>query len=328
MSHQQSFFKPALPFKGHIQGGLSEGKSVTLMARVMPAATSFHVNLLCGSGGNVDIALHFVARYEGHAAVVVCNTFNNSQWGQEEQNGAMPFARGAEFTLTFLVTRNSYSVVVNGAHFLEYLHRLSASRVSTISVDGGLQVHSISFQSPQGERRQNHSRSQQNRQKSNQWRKAAQVYPPVFGAMGISPAPPAYSPQPSYAVPYKSIMPGGLHPGKTLTVQGLVNHKANMWSLNLRFNSGIALHFNARFSENAVVLNSLLQEQWGQEERSGVMPFHRGHPFTVTISCDAQCYKVFVNSIHTCNYNHRYSVLQDVDILEVSGDLSLTSVMV
>ena len=50
--------------------------------------------------------------------------------------------------------------------------------------------------------------------------------------------------------------------------------------------------------------------------------------FQVTISCDAQCYKVFVNSIHTCNYNHRYSVLQDVDILEVSGDLSLTSVMV
>lgn len=39
-------------------------------------------------------------------------------------------------------------VVVNGAHFLEYLHRLPVSRVRAISVDGGVEIMSISFQNP------------------------------------------------------------------------------------------------------------------------------------------------------------------------------------
>lgn len=47
------------------------------------------------------------------------------------------------------LTCNTLSqVVVNGAHFLEYLHRLPVSRVCAISVDGGVEIMSISFQNP------------------------------------------------------------------------------------------------------------------------------------------------------------------------------------
>lgn len=123
-------------------------------------------------------------------------------------------------------------------------------------------------------------------------------------------------------------MAGGLYPGRNITIQGVVNHNADKFCINLRFNSGVAFHFNPRFNENVVVRNSLLKEQWGQEERTGGMPFYRGQPFTVIIMCDTQCYKVMVNGALMFSYNHRHFLFQQIDILEVEGDMSLSAVLV
>ncbi|XP_041741899.1 galectin-9 isoform X5 [Coregonus clupeaformis] len=321
MAFQQPFFNPRVPFTGCIQGALHEGKTITVTGRVLPGAQRFHVNLQCGSRGNPDIALHFNPRYDGFLDVVICNTMQHSKWGSEEREYPAPMTRGANFTLMFLVNRDSYSMIVNGAHFMEYLHRLSFSRVDTISVDGGVEVQSIAFSNP-----------------------AVTSPPPqpgylgqthcAFSAAGFIQAPPPYTaqppytPQPSFVVPYKNIMAGGLYPGRNITIQGVVNHNADKFCVNLRFNSGVALHFNPRFNENVVVRNSLLKEQWGPEERTGGMPFYRGQPFTVTIMCDTQCYRVLVNGAQMFSYNHRHFLFQQIDILEVEGDVSLSTVLV
>ncbi|XP_024287123.1 galectin-9 isoform X2 [Oncorhynchus tshawytscha] len=321
MSFQQPFFNPRVPFTGCIQGALHEGKTITVTGRVLPGAQRFHVNLQCGSRGNPDIALHFNPRYDSFLDVVICNTMQHSKWGSEEREYFATMTRGANFTLMFLVNKDSYSIIVNGAPFMEYLHRLSFSRVDTISVDGGVEVQSIAFSNP-----------------------AVTSPPPqpgypghphsAFSAAGFLQAPPPYTaqppytPKPSFVVPYKNIMAGGLYPGRNITIQGVVNHNADKFCINLRFNSGVAFHFNPRFNENVVVRNSLLKEQWGPEERTGGMPFYRGQPFTVIIMCDTQCYRVMVNGALMFSYNHRHFLFQQIDILEVEGDVSLSAVLV
>ncbi|XP_066506840.1 galectin-9-like isoform X2 [Hoplias malabaricus] len=328
MASQQPYFQPRLPFTGCIQGGLYEGKTITLSGRVLPGAERFHVNFQCGTMGSADIALHFNPRYSWKSGFVVLNTLQHSSWGTEERSSNTPIPRGSSFILTFLVNRDSYSVIVNGVHFMEYLHRLPVSRVNSISVDGGVEIESIAFQNPatpcvqqlgfvqQGKRGKSRAGGR------NSWTQQKQYH------AGLSQAPPPYSPPPTYPMPYKTIMQGGLYSGRTIIVQGFVNHDADRFCINLRYNSGVAFHFNPRFNENVVVRNSLLQDSWGPEERTGGMPFYRGQPFMVSIICDTQCFRIMISGAQMFTYNHRYFLLQQIDILEVEGNVSLSCVSV
>ncbi|KAK1800764.1 hypothetical protein P4O66_005954, partial [Electrophorus voltai] len=284
MAQQRPYLNPRLPFTGRIQGGLFEGKAVTITGRVLPGADRFHVNLQYDAKGSSEIALHFNPRYSGNSGCVVCNSFHNSSWGSEERSSKSPVPRGATFNLTFLVNRDSYSVIVNGAHFLEYLHRLAVSCVNAISVGGGVEIESIAFQNPATHCVPDASFPHQRNRSKNQtphfasW--ALQQQPCWAAPQTTSPPPPYYPPQ-AYVLPYKTFIQGGLHPGKVIMVQGTVNHNADRFCINLRFATGLALHLNPRLNEGVVVRNSLLHDRWGPEERSGGMPFYRNQPFTV-----------------------------------------------
>ncbi|XP_042560434.1 galectin-9-like isoform X2 [Clupea harengus] len=323
--HQQSYYTPKIPFTGTIKGGLREGKTITVTGRVLPGAERFNVDFQCGS----DVALHFNPRYGGFGgSYVVCNTRQGSSWGREERTQPSPLPLGANFTLVFMTNHDSYSIVVNGAHFMEYKHRISASSVGNIFVNGGVEIQSIAFQNPASSHPNPVSASYRGRNKSrsNKAACAAAFAPPSFASFTM--APPPYSPSPSYIVPYKTVIQGGLYPGKTITIQGIPIQPANGFIINLRSNSGIAIHFNPRFKENTVVRNSHMDNKWGSEERSGGMPFHCGQPFTVAFVCDTQCFRIIVNSIQMFTYNHRHLSHQQTDIVEVTGDVSLSSVQV
>ncbi|KPP68874.1 Galectin-9-like [Scleropages formosus] len=292
---QQPYFNPKTPFKGCIQGGLQEGKTITVKGRVLPGAARFHVNLQCGSKQQADVALHFNPRFDRLPGYVVLNTYHQGSWGTEERKYEAPAPRGSSFILNIMVNRDSYSIVVNGMHFQEYKHRLPVSSVDTIYVEGGVELHSIEFQNP---------------------------------TVSLSWPPPAYTPGPAYVVPYKCVLPGGMYHGRSITVQGVVSLGADRFAINLRFNHGIAFHFNPRFKEGTVVCNTQLKEKWGPEERSSGPPFGIGQPFTVIITCDISSYRVSVNGIQMFTYQHRYTALSEIDILEVTGDVSLTNVVV
>ncbi|XP_051963360.1 galectin-9-like [Xyrauchen texanus] len=304
---QQPIYSPRIPFTCLIQGGLQNGKSITVSGRVLPRANRFHVNLQCGSHPKADIALHFNPRFEGGSGYVVHNTNQNDCWGSEERKYETPFPSGQQFTLQILVTMDSYKISTNGRHFMDFIHRIPFTRVDTIFVDGMVELNSISFQEP------------------------APYLPPQPGFPGYIQVQPVFQPQ--YAappgcgtIPYKSIINGGMYPGKNIVIHGVINPNANRVTFNLRHRTGIALHYNVRFDENVVVRNTNQMEKWGTEERFGGMPFQKGQPFQVTISCNPHHYNVFVNGQQAHTFNHRYKKLNEIDIFEVCGDLRLTLV--
>ncbi|XDV16768.1 hypothetical protein PO909_016323 [Leuciscus waleckii] len=127
-------------------------------------------------------------------------------------------------------------------------------------------------------------------------------------------------------VPYKSIINGGLQSGKVIIIQGIIDHDVKRLEINLRHKTGIAFFYSVHFDENLVVHNTYEEGIWGDEERSEGMPFKRGQPFHVTIYCSHDHYVVFVNGNKAHTYKHRYTKLENVDVLEICGKLRLTFV--
>ncbi|KAK9962300.1 hypothetical protein ABG768_007671 [Culter alburnus] len=132
-SQKQVFYKKT-PFTVSLPEGLQEGKSVIVVGKISQKTDRVQVNLQCGSESGDDIALHFNPRYDDGPAYVVLNTFQNGNWGPERR-GDFFLLKGEPFMLQILVTDQTYKVLVNGKHFMDYKHRIPITRVNTISVN-------------------------------------------------------------------------------------------------------------------------------------------------------------------------------------------------
>uniref|UniRef100_A0A9J8C925 Galectin n=1 Tax=Cyprinus carpio carpio TaxID=630221 RepID=A0A9J8C925_CYPCA len=124
-------------------------------------------------------------------------------------------------------------------------------------------------------------------------------------------------------VPYKTIIHGGLQIGKCIIIQGVIKPQAKRVVFSLRHRTGIAFDYSLCFDENVVVCSSYEDGKWGNKEQSGLKVFNRGKTFQVIICCSPDNYEVFVNGNQTHTYSHRYTNLEEIDVLEVSGDVQL-----
>ncbi|RXN17247.1 galectin-9-like isoform X1 [Labeo rohita] len=134
------------------------------------------------------------------------------------------------------------------------------------------------------------------------------------------------APPGSFKVPYKSVIHGGLHAGKVIIVQGFIPSQPYRIVISLRHKHGIAFDYSPRFDQNVVVRNTYEDGIWGTEERSEPMPFKKGEPMLVTIFCGQHEYEVFVNGEKAHTYNHRFTKLEEIDVLDIRGDVQLTFV--
>uniref|UniRef100_A0A672M963 Galectin n=1 Tax=Sinocyclocheilus grahami TaxID=75366 RepID=A0A672M963_SINGR len=291
----------SVPFTRLIQGGLQEGTSITVCGRVLSDADRFQVDLKYGS----DIALHFNPRYEGGSEYVMHNTLQRGRWGSEERKYETPFPRGQMFALQILVTLSSYQISTNGKPFSEYKHRMPFSWVDRIHVSGNMEVKLVAFQYLVV-------------------RYVLNIYMSVCEFIFYVNTKISFLFL--YTVPYKSIIHGGLQLGKVIIIQGFINPQANRVVISLRHKAGIAFVYNAGFDENLVLCNTYGDGKWGEEEQSEVMPFKKGQPLQVTIFCSRHQYQVFVNGEQTHTYSHRHTKLEEIDVLEVSGDVQLSFV--
>ncbi|PZC78686.1 hypothetical protein B5X24_HaOG217246 [Helicoverpa armigera] len=116
--------------------------------------------------------------------------------------------------------------------------------------------------------------------------------------------------------------------GSKIRIQGSIPHDAHrFWidfqcGLSMSTNVDVAFHLNPRFDHMAVVRNTLIDEEWGEEERTGGIPLSRGEDFDMLIVCDIRCWKVSINGQHFCEYNHRIEY-DRITHLVVFGDVKI-----
>ncbi|XP_072835544.2 galectin-4 isoform X2 [Pogona vitticeps] len=332
MALTQNILNPSVPFMGPIFGGLSDGKSVVIQGQIQAAVKrlsilppwtlqknhSFAVNLVCQNG---DIAFHFNPRFN-EGRVVVCNTKQKGSWGSEERTLNMPFQPGVYFEMIIHVRSHCYQVSLNGAHFLEYRHRIPFHLVQNLEINGDLSVNCISFSGTN----------------------APPPYtPPAYNIVTPTVAAGVFS-QPFFAPPMNSgyggvtlsnpavplhvAIPGNFTQSRKITIVGSVPFVANRFHVNLKnsMTGNIALHINPRFKEGAIVRNTQIHGSWGSEERHmAAMPLSPGCAFHMEIVNLKHNYMVSINGLMVFNYTHRIPPGQ-VDHLEIAGDVILSSV--
>uniref|UniRef100_A0A0M3IG00 Galectin n=1 Tax=Ascaris lumbricoides TaxID=6252 RepID=A0A0M3IG00_ASCLU len=131
-----------------------------------------------------------------------------------------------------------------------------------------------------------------------------------------------------YPVPYESGIAQGFGVQKSLLIFACPEKKAKRFNVNLlRKNGDIALHFNPRFDEKAVVRNALQAGEWGNEEKEGKIPFEKGVGFDLTITNEPYAFQIFVNGERFCSFAHR-SDPHDITGLQIQGDLELTGIQI
>ncbi|KAI3367839.1 hypothetical protein L3Q82_026685 [Scortum barcoo] len=306
---KHTVLNPAIPYTGPIPGGLHPGEMIIIQGTVPPDADRFQIDLSSGSSTKPrsDVALHFSPRFKG-SPCVICNSLLQESWGKEETLHQLPYKRGAPFETIILVHEDVFKVAVNGAHLLEYKHKIPLNRVR----------HVLDFWESQGAR--------------------CWLHPELSKYIAIlcllyfiltSWSDVCFVILSFQSLPYKGSILKGLSPGQHITIKGQVSMYPHSFTVNLRNSSteNIALHLNPRMKSGVFTRNSYLDESWGQEERElPFFPFSSGEYFEILILCQPHQFKLAVNGSHLFEFRHRVQDLSSINQLEIMGDLELTDV--
>lgn len=94
---------------------------------------------------NHDVAFHFNPRLKEN--IIVRNTYQNGQWGDEERNGGSPLKAGCDFTLYIVCEERGYRIFINDSEYTFYSHRISPQSITHLRIKGLLTLRNITYKS-------------------------------------------------------------------------------------------------------------------------------------------------------------------------------------
>ncbi|MCI4379477.1 hypothetical protein PGIGA_G00228760 [Pangasianodon gigas] len=128
-------------------------------------------------------------------------------------------------------------------------------------------------------------------------------------------------------IPYSDMIPGGMVSRRTIIIRGMVPYGADRFHINFLVGASreIAFHLSPRIRDGVVVRNSQIGGCWGEEEIDiNFNPFLEGQYFEISIRCGEEKFKVYANGQHMCHFFHRFQPYNQIDMLEVHGDVQLS----
>uniref|UniRef100_A0ABD2WY66 Galectin domain-containing protein n=1 Tax=Trichogramma kaykai TaxID=54128 RepID=A0ABD2WY66_9HYME len=145
----------ALPFESILQNGFSPGCSLHVTVCIHDDADRISLNLVCHSTtvnkykqivDTNDVALHFNPRLSEN--IIVRNTYQNNNWGDEERNGDSPIKAGSNFSLVLNCEERGYRIFINDTEFTFYNHRINPKNVTHLRIKGKMTLSSVLYKSP------------------------------------------------------------------------------------------------------------------------------------------------------------------------------------
>ncbi|XP_055691378.1 galectin-4-like isoform X2 [Lutzomyia longipalpis] len=132
--------------------------------------------------------------------------------------------------------------------------------------------------------------------------------------------------------PFLGLIPGGFRVGQMIRIKGVINYYGHRFQINiqagpaLRPRDDVGLHLSVRPQEHAIVRNTLTNQIWGTEERHGGCPLNPGQHFDILLLAEHSCYKIAINGVHFCAFNHRMS-LSRMQFISIEGDVTIHSII-
>lgn len=94
---------------------------------------------------NHDVALHLNPRLKEN--VIVRNTYQNGQWGDEERNGGSPLKAGCDLTLYIVCEERGYRIFINECEYTFYSHRIPPQSITHLRIKGLMTLCNITYKS-------------------------------------------------------------------------------------------------------------------------------------------------------------------------------------
>ncbi|TRY54225.1 hypothetical protein DNTS_030484 [Danionella cerebrum] len=131
----------SIPYKGCLLRGVVPGHHITIKGCISSFPHSFTVNLRCSQSNNIALYCHAHVR----SGLLTRNSLLGHTWGPEERElRYFPFSAGKYFEIIILCQLHQFKMAVNGAHLLDYRHRVQdLSSIDQLEILGDVELEQV-----------------------------------------------------------------------------------------------------------------------------------------------------------------------------------------